>query len=398
MDGPEGAAQSADEIPTSKVEETEEGSISASEEATIPVLAPKLPKAKRVMANVKPFVGNLFRMLDDPTCHAALRWTESGTGLLLCSQILLSQLLPKYFGHNSYRSLTKMLNANGFQKIPASRREQHMEGSEYRHQYFVRGRPDWLPLVVHPKTLSVEDQEELAAIAAASTPTGTKLADIRSLSASQLRKTRELKYAQQVATRMAMQQEQLRQQQLAFASIPVAYPPFGATPLPPSGFSMYPSDNPAMFAQPLMLVPSGQFYQPQQMVMMAPYAGAGYIMAPPPGSAAMQQQQFAAQPPPSHVMYHPESAEAHYLMQQQQQQQQQMHSMQPYYDYPLPPHPEVLGDYAFFDGPLVQNPVLHSNPQSQIKQQQPLPNDYATATPDDVKPTPPKLVGRHGNR
>lgn len=118
-----------------------------------------------------PFVGNLYDMLNDPEsqkaaryrtlfsivcshlalmCLDAVRWSDDGMRVVLISVRELEKALPKYFNHNNYRSLTKMMTAAGFRKVPQSQRSTPNCVSEYYHENFQRGRVDLLPGVFRP--------------------------------------------------------------------------------------------------------------------------------------------------------------------------------------------------------------------------------------------------------
>ena len=101
---------------------------------------PQRGRLKRVYQGTTPFVGNLYDMLNDPTAQKAARyvaalysgcaycahvclsvwyrWSDDGMRVVLISVRELETALPKYFNHNNYRSLTKMMTAAGFRKVP----------------------------------------------------------------------------------------------------------------------------------------------------------------------------------------------------------------------------------------------------------------------------------------
>eukprot|EP00698_Gefionella_okellyi_P002250 TRINITY_DN12064_c0_g1_i1.p1 TRINITY_DN12064_c0_g1~~TRINITY_DN12064_c0_g1_i1.p1 ORF type:complete len:390 (-),score=15.97 TRINITY_DN12064_c0_g1_i1:8-1126(-) len=101
-------------------------------------------KAKRVYSNVKPFVGNLYNMLTSSGDVSPCGWTADGLRVRLEDRARIESVLPLFFGHASYRSLTKMLNANGFHKVHT---RDIRTGVEYEHSFFQRGRLDLLPFV-----------------------------------------------------------------------------------------------------------------------------------------------------------------------------------------------------------------------------------------------------------
>lgn len=59
----------------------------------------------------------------------------------------IEEVLPRYFNHNNYRSLTKMLTACGFHKVQVSSRLANTIAAEYAHDSFLRGRTDLLTRV-----------------------------------------------------------------------------------------------------------------------------------------------------------------------------------------------------------------------------------------------------------
>lgn len=117
----------------------------AAEEENIPLqtieinssvrISKKAKQASRCYEGVTAFVGNLYNMLNDDDCHQAIRyelicpmvtiwhwafsWTETGKEVWLAGkdELGVPGVLNKYFAHNSYRTLTKTLNAYGFRRV-----------------------------------------------------------------------------------------------------------------------------------------------------------------------------------------------------------------------------------------------------------------------------------------
>mmetsp|Transcript_27104 Transcript_27104/g.47228 ORF Transcript_27104/g.47228 Transcript_27104/m.47228 type:complete len:154 (+) Transcript_27104:104-565(+) len=92
------------------------------------------------------FIAKAYSMIsqaDPSTCS----WSEDGTSFIIKDQSKFTELLPHFFKHRNFRSFVRQLNFYGFRKI---RNESALlptrpnNWSEFKHDYFVKDRPDLL--------------------------------------------------------------------------------------------------------------------------------------------------------------------------------------------------------------------------------------------------------------
>ena len=85
------------------------------------------------------FLRTTLQMIED--CHpaGAVRWAEDGRSFVIESPEQFLRVLPQYFKTRNYSSFVRQLNMYDFHKV------KNAQGfHEFRHESFVRGRPDLL--------------------------------------------------------------------------------------------------------------------------------------------------------------------------------------------------------------------------------------------------------------
>ena len=120
--------------------------------------------SRRLFGNmiISPFINILRSILENSYNKDSIRWNGDGSGFYIWNHYLFSiEILPKYFRHNNIRSFTRQLNyciyyfflffslfstyifIDGFRKTS-------LVGDlfeEYRHDYFIRDKPEFLDLI-----------------------------------------------------------------------------------------------------------------------------------------------------------------------------------------------------------------------------------------------------------
>ena len=97
-------------------------------------------------APVAPFLKKTYDMVNDAATDHIISWTPNGASFTVKSTETLSkELLPRHFRHNNFSSFVRQLNTYRFQKIDP-------DSWTFKNEYFVRGRPDQLGLIVRKTT------------------------------------------------------------------------------------------------------------------------------------------------------------------------------------------------------------------------------------------------------
>lgn len=104
-------------------------------------------KAKKATTEAAVFIKNTFDMVNSAVGDIAC-WSDTGdTFLVKDEKRFQAELLPRFFKHNNFRSFVRQLNFYGFRKLRTdgaliAPRPKHW--CEFRHEKFLRGRPDLL--------------------------------------------------------------------------------------------------------------------------------------------------------------------------------------------------------------------------------------------------------------
>ncbi|KAI7884574.1 hypothetical protein K492DRAFT_173825 [Lichtheimia hyalospora FSU 10163] len=99
-----------------------------------------------VMRTQAAFVNKLYKMLEDPSIHHLISWSENGELFSVSNPTSFSKVvLPQYFKHNNWQSFDRQLNMYGFHKVNDmihSNLTNENQNWEFRHPSFKRGAVD----------------------------------------------------------------------------------------------------------------------------------------------------------------------------------------------------------------------------------------------------------------
>ncbi|KAJ8655794.1 hypothetical protein O0I10_008458 [Lichtheimia ornata] len=99
-----------------------------------------------VMRTQAAFVNKLYKMLEDPSIHHLISWSENGELFSVSNPTSFSKVvLPQYFKHNNWQSFVRQLNMYGFHKVNDmihSNLTNENQNWEFRHPSFKRGAVD----------------------------------------------------------------------------------------------------------------------------------------------------------------------------------------------------------------------------------------------------------------
>lgn len=118
------------------------------------------------------FLQKTYHMID--TCNPEIAsWSDDGnTFVVKDPDIFARDVIPQFFKHNNFSSFVRQLNFYGFRKIKnepikLSNKTSEEPDSKYwrfRHEYFLRGRPDLLTEIKKANHSQGADQEEVNAL------------------------------------------------------------------------------------------------------------------------------------------------------------------------------------------------------------------------------------------
>ena len=128
---------------------------------------------------LRSFIGlpETYKMIDacDPKIAG---WSADGTSFLVRDTDRLAKVtIPQYFKHNKWSSFVRQLNFYGFKKVKSEavtlEEEEQLEGTvRFRHDSFLRGRPDLL-MEIHRKKMAADGKaKQLKRAAGAAAATG----------------------------------------------------------------------------------------------------------------------------------------------------------------------------------------------------------------------------------
>ncbi|KAI6035926.1 hypothetical protein BKA83DRAFT_4155860 [Pisolithus microcarpus] len=106
---------------------------------------------------VPAFLQKLYEMVNDPSHHHLIRWSDTGDSFFVLDQERFSSdVLGRWFKHKNFSSFVRQLNMYGFHKIPhlqqgVLRSENETEFWNFEHPHFIRGQPDMLCLIQRKK-------------------------------------------------------------------------------------------------------------------------------------------------------------------------------------------------------------------------------------------------------
>ncbi|GAB0135407.1 hypothetical protein EsDP_00003747 [Epichloe bromicola] len=104
----------------------------------------------QIAEKIAPFIEKLASLVEDTNHDDLIRWSDDGMSFIVVDKKeFVDKLLPEMFKHQNFPSFVRQLNMYGFQKVPPmpvtvdreGERRAPMDMTEYRHPYFIRGRP-----------------------------------------------------------------------------------------------------------------------------------------------------------------------------------------------------------------------------------------------------------------
>ncbi|KAG1722847.1 hypothetical protein EDD22DRAFT_740035, partial [Suillus occidentalis] len=102
---------------------------------------------------VPAFLQKLYEMVNDPSDHDLIRWSDTGDSFFVLDQErFASEVLGRWFKHKNFSSFVRQFNMYGFHKIPhlqqgVLRSDSDTEFWDFEHPHFLRGQPDVLCLI-----------------------------------------------------------------------------------------------------------------------------------------------------------------------------------------------------------------------------------------------------------
>jgi hypothetical protein len=113
------------------------------------------------------FLKKTYHMID--TCDPSIAtWSKDGrTFLVKDPETFASDIIPQFFKHNNFSSFVRQLNFYGFRKIKNDSVRLYDDDDEcnkywrFKHEFFLRGRPDLLKEIRKSSQINAADQQEV---------------------------------------------------------------------------------------------------------------------------------------------------------------------------------------------------------------------------------------------
>lgn len=124
-------------------------------------------KPTRVGSEIPMFLLKLVSLLQAEDFQKYVAWNENGTSFTIKdSENFCKLVLPKYFKHNKIQSFIRQLNLYGFRKVTSIYHglQKQEDTEEFRHPFFLKDRPDLLPLIKRKVNPSTKLNEEIAQV------------------------------------------------------------------------------------------------------------------------------------------------------------------------------------------------------------------------------------------
>jgi len=116
-------------------------------------------KARKDPSEAPLFLQKTYQMVDTST-PAIVSWSVDGDTFVVKNLENFCDLLPKFFKHRNFRSFVRQLNFYGFRKLRADSLTERPAGWwEFKHERFLRGHPELLPLIKRAEHYEDEQPE-----------------------------------------------------------------------------------------------------------------------------------------------------------------------------------------------------------------------------------------------
>ncbi|OAX35151.1 hypothetical protein K503DRAFT_697431 [Rhizopogon vinicolor AM-OR11-026] len=141
---------------------------------------------------VPAFLQKLYEMVNDPSDHDLIRWSDAGDSFFVLDQErFASEVLGRWFKHKNFSSFVRQLNMYGFHKIPhlqqgVLRSDSDTEFWNFEHPHFIRGQPDMLCLIQRKKQAASSTPDNVAPATEVSNKDAGSSAAVGTLSPGQL--------------------------------------------------------------------------------------------------------------------------------------------------------------------------------------------------------------------
>eukprot|EP01114_Cavostelium_apophysatum_P018253 TRINITY_DN5611_c0_g2_i1.p2 TRINITY_DN5611_c0_g2~~TRINITY_DN5611_c0_g2_i1.p2 ORF type:complete len:352 (-),score=96.96 TRINITY_DN5611_c0_g2_i1:1267-2322(-) len=130
-------------------------------------MAAKAPKDKR------PFPSIAYELVNDPSLQEYISWSPTNDSFIIWKPEDFAAAWKKSFKHNNIQSFIRQLNLYGFHK---AEKELRPPAIAFKHENFVRNRPDLLPLICRrTKTPKKESSNGIPSTPIPSTPQALNL-------------------------------------------------------------------------------------------------------------------------------------------------------------------------------------------------------------------------------
>ncbi|KAL7472086.1 hypothetical protein ACHAXS_012410 [Conticribra weissflogii] len=137
---------------------------SSSNSTSKPTMTGKKSGSKK--DEVPVFLKKTYHMID--TCNPQIAtWSNDGlTFIVKDPDLFASDIIPQFFKHNNFSSFVRQLNFYGFRKIKSDsiRIEADDDSTKFwrfKHEHFIRGRPDLLTEIKKSNQTNAADQQEV---------------------------------------------------------------------------------------------------------------------------------------------------------------------------------------------------------------------------------------------